>query len=352
MLYWQMLNTLRRYWGHFSGRLTREEMELDLSLWVLNDGPEPVLVIWDYRLKAEAALLRRIVRASRVRRVHILVRLAWRQSAWEAERIASEFAALRLPQDRVVLHFLANTEEELKTLQQALISLEWVSSNAFVDESVFRILPSVVPSWDAIYDARLSPFKRHELAAEVDSLACIVYQTHPGMDREHGLEVRRRLNHAHWFNRLVDGTPQWMEQSEMNAALNQCRVGLCLSAVEGAMLASIQYLLAGLPVVTTPSKGGRDVFFDPAYALTVEPEPAAVAAGVREMINRNVPREEIRAKAIQEMERHRARLVAYVARITGEQESSDPLARWHRWAAFNSGSVNVGQLLEQLRQFR
>jgi glycosyltransferase involved in cell wall biosynthesis len=118
------------------------------------------------------------------------------------------------------------------------------------------------------------------------------------------------------------------------------------------MLASIQYLLAGLPVVTTPSLGGRDVFFDPAHSLTVKPDPAAVAAGVREMINRNVPREEIRARAIQEMERHRARLVAYVARITGEQESSDPLARWQRWAAFNSGRVNVGQLLEQLRHFR
>ena len=39
------------------------------------------------------------------------------------------------------------------------------------------------------------------------------------------------------------------------------QVGLCLSKSEGAMFASIEYLLCGLPIVSTKSVGGRDIFF-------------------------------------------------------------------------------------------
>ena len=60
-----------------------------------------------------------------------------------------------------------------------------------------------------------------------------------------------------------------MNDEEVNNFLNQCKVGIILSEVEGANYASIQYLLAGLPVVSTKSKGGRDVFFDP-YKLKIE----------------------------------------------------------------------------------
>ena len=38
------------------------------------------------------------------------------------------------------------------------------------------------------------------------------------------------------------------------------------------MLASIEYLLAGLPVVSTPSLGGRDHYFDDEYCLIAPPD--------------------------------------------------------------------------------
>ena len=80
----------------------------------------------------------------------------------------------------------------------------------------------------------------------------------------------------------------------MNRVYNQAAVGLCLSAVEGAMYSSMEYLMAGLPIVSTPSLGGRDVYFDPDYCLIVEPEPAAIRRAVERLRDRAIPREEIR----------------------------------------------------------
>lgn len=60
------------------------------------------------------------------------------------------------------------------------------------------------------------------------------------------------LAHAHWFNHEGSAC-EWLDSEELNRCLNQCRLGLCLSAVEGPMYASIEYLLAGLPVVSTES---------------------------------------------------------------------------------------------------
>jgi hypothetical protein len=57
------------------------------------------------------------------------------------------------------------------------------------------------------------------------------------------------------------------------------------------MFAAIEYLLSHMPVVTTSSIGGRDVFSSDDCALAVAAEQAAVAAGVKEMVAR-APRPE------------------------------------------------------------
>ncbi len=63
-----------------------------------------------------------------------------------------------------------------------------------------------------------------------------------------------------------------------------------LSAEEGSSYASMEYLLAGLGVVSTHSTGGRDVYFDPDYCITCDPTPEAVRDAVAELRARNIPR--------------------------------------------------------------
>ena len=46
-----------------------------------------------------------------------------------------------------------------------------------------------------------------------------------------------------------------------------------------------EYLTCGIPVVSTPSVGGRNVYFYAFNSLIVEPAEEAVAAGVERMIH-------------------------------------------------------------------
>jgi glycosyltransferase involved in cell wall biosynthesis len=78
------------------------------------------------------------------------------------------------------------------------------------------------------------------------------------------------------------------------------------------MAALVEYLLCGLPVVSTASVGGRDVFFDDEYVKIVEDTPDAVRAGVAEIIRRRVSPELIRARTLERMQAHRERFVKLV----------------------------------------
>jgi glycosyltransferase involved in cell wall biosynthesis len=172
------------------------------------------------------------------------------------------------------------------------------NQNCFVDESVFRPVPSAAKRFDAVYNARLDELKRHFLAEEIASLALIYNPT--DYDDEYIQHTQRRLSHAHFVNHADGSEYRILRPQEINRHLNACRVGLCLSENEGAMFASAEYLLCGLPIVATPSFGGREVFFDDRFVLIVPPEPRAVREAVQEMVDRlvppDVPRETVLAR--------------------------------------------------------
>lgn len=186
--------------------------------------------------------------------------------------------------------------------------------NCFLDDSIFKPLPSVEKRFDAVYDARLVEWKRHALAREVERLA-LIYFPIPGEDEDYVRKVRREFSHAHFFNHVEPGFHRYLSPQEVNHALNACRVGLCLSAAEGAMYASGQYLLSGLPVVTTPSSGGREVFFEESFVATVPPEPGAVREAVAELVGRGLQPERIRQATLEKMQSHRQTFISLVQDI-------------------------------------
>jgi len=243
----------------------------------------------------------------------IVLHLSWsalgdRRMEMCRQRIAGH--QTRYPMHRLV--YSCGDPAEVMELEAAGMQAVWSSHNAFVDESLFRpqdgALPGDPREFDAIYDARFSRFKRHMLAAKVPRLALIHYDAKALREYAWSLRVRWALRRAEILNRHdVFLLPRRLRLDQVAQAYRRARVGLCLSAVEGAMLASIQYLLSGLPVVTTPSKGGRDVFFDADNSLTVAPTPEAVASGVREMIARRADPWAIRARVLERIAEHRRR---------------------------------------------
>jgi glycosyltransferase involved in cell wall biosynthesis len=165
----------------------------------------------------------------------------------------------------------------------------------------------------------MMPWKRHGLSSSVESCAHIFYRKdHYGQDKamSYLASLRSQMPHHTFVNKVVDGKIEMISAAEVNSVLAQSRVGLCLSAEEGAMYASVEYLLAGMPVVSTPNIGGRDMFSDPEFWLTVPDTPESIRDAVAEVSRRQVPPARIRARTLERVHGHRARLRAAVADAT------------------------------------
>jgi glycosyltransferase involved in cell wall biosynthesis len=216
---------------------------------------------------------------------------------------------------RLSLHYLCNTTREVDLLRSCGMPAIHCNHNAFIDlERVPRRL-SGPKAYDAVYNAAFHRYKRHHLARDVERLILLGYGR--ASPDPYELNLQTTFRHAHRPN-YQNGTFRWLSDDDVYDILASARVGLCLSRAEGAMYASVEYLLCGLPIVTTASIGGRDEFFDEDFVTWVEDSPRAVADGVRQMCARTVCPEAIRNQTIGRMENHRRRFVDLVERIGGE----------------------------------
>jgi hypothetical protein len=212
------------------------------------------------------------------------------------------------------LTFLCNTDGEVESLRAHGLSCVAVNHNCLVDDFRYRPLPGVEPEYDAVYNACIAEYKRHNLAVEIERLAFIFYRN-PASQLNFRAEVARlqsKMPAARFVNELTPDGCRWLSGEEVNEVMARSRVGLCLSAEEGAMRASVEYLFAGLSVVSTPSVGGRERYFDDEYCIIADPDPRSIRDAVQALVARSVPREFIRARTLAKVERDRARYIDLV----------------------------------------
>lgn len=251
--------------------------------------------------------------------VTLFIQLGWqRRQAEAAARLAQDFRAARerMPQISRVL-VLANDPEEVAVLSAQGMEVVFCHQNAFLDERRYPILPFIRKRYDALYIARITPFKRHALLREVESLRLIGEIAE--IERDYAEETLRGLPQARWSRRCP--SPLVM------LPINRARCGMCLSAEEGGMFVSAEYLLCGLPVVNTANIGGRD-FVMPDFAVSwVADDAAAVAAAVREWIAQSPPAADIRAATLAMMRPHREKLLEL---LRGAGVSDELCARYAR----------------------
>jgi glycosyltransferase involved in cell wall biosynthesis len=250
--------------------------------------------------------------------------LVWWSVEAEAGQLLRQLRVLRrrFPDTTVVI--LCNSPAEEALLATLGVPAVVCNHNAFITPDLF-VPRQVEPEWTAVHNGALAPYKRHELAQKIASLAVLTYSR--GEYPRYVEQMRRLLGHAAWVNAQHDGSFEWLSSTAVAAVLNRCRVGLCLSEREGAMYASFEYLLMGLPVVSTPSLGGRDVFFDPDFSEIVAPDPDAVSDAAERWARRNPPRDEIRARALalrrEHLERFTSVLGEHLRRLGRGSEAAE-----------------------------
>lgn len=224
----------------------------------------------------------------------------------------------KYPKHRIILSCAEEFTVELFRQQQ--VEAVFCNQNAFIDENTFKPLPDAQKKYDAVYCAAMASYKRHALASEVKSLMLMTYRYSGTYAREYEQQVLAALPQADWVKNSYSDADK-VSSDEMVRYYNLARVGLCLSEVEGAMGVSMEYMQCGLPVVSTPSVGGRDVFFDPACVIIAPPNPAAIAQAVAELIGRKLDPSFVRSKVLEKVQVHRDEL----RRALGEEIAESKL---------------------------
>ncbi len=236
----------------------------------------------------------------------------------------------RYPNHRLIC--LCNTRREAELLTVSGVPALHLNKNFTVSDTIFRPLPNVSVEFDAIYNARFVPSKRHQLAAATPNVAYLAFaEGSPARLEDHRLLLAAAVadNPTHvLLNPQANGLPERLSPGQVNAHLNRAAVGLCLSAAEGSNCASMEYMLAGLPVVSTPSSGGRDVYFEEEYCVICEPTAGAVRDAVAALKARKIPREYVRARTLAKIEPDRRRFLTLVddllSSLGGERRFEGP----------------------------
>jgi len=219
--------------------------------------------------------------------------------------------------------FLANTILEYELLKDRRLEAIFCNQNCFVDENLYYPY-EITRQYDAVYNARPIPLKNFNLAKKVSSLALITYFT-SNIEKLFFERLKQELPDAIALNfngkklALCDIRDyEYLPPDQISKELCRAYVGLCLSEREGANYASIEYLLSGLPVVSVPSIGGRDVFFDSKYCFIVEKNPDAVRDAVLQAKSMSISPQEIRQTTLEKINQHRRRFIALLQEILDE----------------------------------
>ncbi len=225
----------------------------------------------------------------------------WHSSADQIEGWHRAAAALR---PNHTIHHLVNDAAICRQLVVRGVPACFVNHNAFIDECRYTIQPGAEKRFNAVYTARMSRFKRHQLAAEIPRLSIVGGTFASDDEQSYFDEIADKMPNA-TFSHLADG--RFRSPEEIAVLLNQANVGLCLSACEGAMYACTEYLLCGLPVVSTVSQGGRDAWLNPGFSRIVADDPAAIASAVAELASLKLSPWIVRNQTLLQIWEHRRR---------------------------------------------
>jgi glycosyltransferase involved in cell wall biosynthesis len=260
------------------------------------------------------------------RQCHILLRPADHMAAL-VDEIGHIDQWLRRDHPNVKLWSLAASEEDAALVAGRGVGAVWANNTAFIDERLYFPELEQPKLYDAVHNARTTAFKRHPLAHGVNNLALITFAIFGSDDSI--ADMARGYRSLSYVNYSNEHGHRRLDAAGVRRVLSQSRCGLLLSEREGATNATMEYFLCGIPLVTTPSEGGREAMYDPRHVSIVEPSPTAVEAAVAAFQTSAPNPLEIRAAALATARPHRARLIAWLSQIAGRDLL--PLADGNLW---------------------
>lgn len=192
-----------------------------------------------------------------------------------------------------------------------------VNQNWLLDPDTFQPDPTIAKAYDLVINSRAVAWKRISLSSRVAEKIFITYYGPAGMSPDDLEALRPRKIYTK------------LSAREVAAVLQQARVGAICSEIEGACYASTEYLLAGLPVVSTPSLGGRDEYYDSYNSIICIPTPEDLNRSVMAMVERlnsgEIKPAEVRRRAMVKSFEYRSKLTLVLSEVLAKHNLRAPL---------------------------
>lgn len=206
-----------------------------------------------------------------------------RQSWWHSDQIFKDGNEVidKYKLDKSKFIFLHNTSDELERGKKFGFEGIHCNANCFQDESKYVLNENVTKKYNAVYVARYDKCKQHWLVPDRNDIT-LVALTWP-------------KDIGNTFKNCI--IKERLSAKQISEIVNESNYGLCLSAEEGQCRAAIEYLYCGVPIVTVPSRGGRDVWYTKDNQIIVNNKNE-----IEEVLNSKIQRfdrQQIRSNAIQ-----------------------------------------------------
>lgn len=242
--------------------------------------------------------------------------------------------------------FLCPNDRVLNFLKKHNYNAILCNHNCFLNENIFKINNKFNREYNAVINSRSIWIKRVYLADKVDKLLYIKGKN----------TVKKKClwdGYKDMKLTLESGIPM----KKVVSLLNKSKIGLILSGntgeniqhgYEGACYSCGEYLLCGLPVVSTFSQGGREYWLNDYNSIICEPDSKIIKQSVDTLIKKidqgDILREKIRTDFINLSKKLRKNLfdkIQYLFNTYGVEKNAEEYfySVWKHKVDFNSKQI-------------
>ncbi len=263
---------------------------------IINIYSKPIHILFDYKFKSD------FINKKYDNNCFIFLLCSWYKSGFIID-IVNTYSEYNII-------ILANSIEEKLFFESKLKSdVLFCNHNAFLNEKTFNINESDLnKEHDLVIDSAFHKYKNVDLANKIPNVLHIGYikkDISEVVIPDYGVILN-----------YLSGSYKRINKTHINNFYNKSLMGGIFSTTEGACFASSQYLLCGLPVISTKSVGGRDIWYNDKNSVICENNEddifKAYETVKQKLKNNEFNKYDIRNTHLKQMDEHKNRVCLYI----------------------------------------
>lgn len=201
--------------------------------------------------------------------------------------------------------FLCNSKIEKKLCDNEQLLSCFINKICLLNENLFVIDETIKKEYIGIYSTSFSNRKRLNICKNIKEISVIFNYKNELPD---------------FFKTLNIINDKTIEKENLYKYYNKANFGVSLITQDNSSYTIGEYLLCGLPILTVPSIGGKNIWLNKYNSILVDPTEESIKLGINaciENIEKGIFNSElIRRKQIILVNEHRTKLIKFLSTLT------------------------------------